>query len=140
MEKNDYVFIYSGYQYLNGSRKHIVHVPTSINYSEALKNTTIFTSTVMFNMTHLCKEDIYMPDVESEDTATWWKILKKGIIAYGIDESLSIYRVGEKSLSSNKFKALKRTWNLYKRENLNFIRRIFYFFYYCINATKRRVL
>ena len=140
MEKNKCAFVYSGYQYLNGSRKHIAHVPTTINYNEALKNTTIFTSTVMFNMAHLNKEDIYMPNIESEDTATWWKILRKGIIAYGIDEPLSVYRVGEKSLSSNKFKALKRTWNLYKKENLNIILRTFYFFYYCINATKRRVI
>lgn len=139
MRKNNYVFIYSGYQYLKGNRKHIAHVPTSINYDRALKNTTIFTSTVMLNMNYLTKEDIYMPNVESEDTATWWQILKKGITAYGIDESLATYRVGEKSLSSNKLKALKRIWNLYKREGVGYVRRINCFMCYGLNAVKRRI-
>lgn len=139
IEKNDYIFTFTGYMFLKNGKKHTAHVPSSINYNQALKNTTIFTSTVMINMTYLKKEDIYMPNIKSEDTATWWKILKKGITAYGIDEPLAIYRVGEKSLSSNKLKALHRTWNLYKREELSFEKRIVYFANYCTNAIKRRI-
>lgn len=138
-ETNNYTFIYSGYEFLKNNKTHIAHVQLSINYNQALKNTTIFTSTVMFNMQYLKKEDIYMPNVESEDTATWWQVLKKGITAYGIDEPLAVYRVGEKSLSSNKIKALKRTWNLYKREDISFIKRIYCFIFYIINAIKRRI-
>ena len=115
MKDNDYTFIYSDYEYLkiNGKR-HRVYVPKSITYKEALKNTTIFTSTVMFNMKYLKKEDIYMPLIKrGQDTACWWQVLKKGITAYGINEVLSIYRVGEKSISSNKLKAIIRTWKIY---------------------------
>ena len=93
IEENNYIFIYSGYEYLKNNRTHIAHVPISLNYKQALKNTTIFTSTVMFNMDYLTKEDIYMPNVKSEDTATWWKVLKSGITAYGIDDVLATYRV-----------------------------------------------
>jgi len=139
IEENNYTFIYAGYEFFKNNRTHIAHVPLSINYNQALKNTTIFTSTVMFNMQYLKKEDIYMPNVESEDTATWWKVLKKEITAYGIDEPLAVYRVGKKSLSSNKIKALKRTWNLYKREDISFIKRIYCFIFYIINAIKRRI-
>ncbi len=139
IEANNYKFIYSGYEFLKNNKTHKAHVPLSINYNQALKNTTIFTSTIMFNMQYLKKEDIYMPNVKSEDTATWWKVLKKVITAYGIDEPLAVYRVGEKSLSSNKIKALKRTWNLYKRENISFIKRIYCFIFYIINAIKRRI-
>lgn len=139
IEANNYMFIYSGYEFLKKNKTHIAHVPLSINYSQALKNTTIFTSTVMFNMQYLKKEEIYMPNVESEDTATWWQVLKKEIKAYGINEPLAIYRVGEKSLSSNKIKALKRTWNLYKRENISYIRKVYCFIFYIINAIKRRI-
>ena len=53
---------------------------------------------------------------------------------------LSIYRVGNNSISSNKFKASRRTWNLYKRENIKLIKRIYYFISYAFNAIKRRVL
>ena len=140
IEENDYAFIYGGYKYLRNESTHIAHVPISVDYKQALKNTTIFTSTVMFNMNYLNKEDIYMPNIrKGQDTATWWKVLKKGITAYGIDEPIAIYRVGEKSLSSNKLKALKRTWNLYKREDINYIKKIYCFICYMINATKRRI-
>ena len=141
IEQNNFVFIYSDYAYLkNGEVQHIAHVPESINYSQALKNTTIFTSTVMFNMAYLSKDDIHMPNVKKgQDTATWWKVLKKGINAYGINEVLAYYRVGEKSLSSNKFKAIKRTWHLYSREKIGFFRKVLCFSCYLLNAVKRRV-
>ena len=94
----------------------------------------------MFNMSKLNKEDIMMPDIRrGQDTATWWKVLKKGITAYGIDESLVVYRIVGKSLSSNKLIALKRTWNIYKREDINIFKRIYYFLCYIFNAIKRRV-
>lgn len=140
IKENNYTFIYSEYEFLKNGRRHIAHVPKSITYKEALKNTTIFTSTVMFNMEYLKKEDIYMQNVKrGQDTLTWWNILKKGITAYGMSEVLSIYRVGEKSLSSNKFKALKRTWKIYKYEDISFIKRIYCFTWYVINAIKRRI-
>ena len=141
IEQNNFVFIYSDYAYLKkGEVRHIAHVPESINYSQALKNTAIFTSTVMFNMAYLSKDDIHMPNVKrGQDTATWWKVLKKGINAYGINEVLAYYRVGEKSLSSNKFKAIKRTWHLYSREKIGFFRKVFCFICYLWNAVKRRV-
>ena len=91
-------------------------------------------------MKKIQKEDIYMPNIKrGQDMATWWKILKSGITAYGITEVLSIYRVGEKSLSSNKIRAIMRTWKLFKREDLSFIQRIYYFLFYGFNATKRRI-
>ena len=133
-------FIYSSYSYLKNGKLHKAKIPSSITYKEALKNTTIFTSTVMFNMSKLNKEDIMMPDIRrGQDTATWWKVLKKGITAYGIDESLVVYRIVGKSLSSNKLIALKRTWNIYKREDINIFKRIYYFLCYIFNAIKRRV-
>ena len=115
-------------------------MPKSLTYNELLKNTAIFTSTVMFNMKYLKKEDIYMPNIKrGQDAATWLKILKKIDKAYGMQEVLSIYRVGEKSLSSNKFKAIKRTWNLYKREDIKFPKRVYCFMCYAFNAIKRRI-
>lgn len=136
----DKAFIYSSYSYLKNGKIHKAKVPEKINYKQALKNTTIFTSTVMFNMSFLNKDDIYMPDIRrGQDTATWWQVLKKGITAYGLNESLVTYRIVGKSLSSNKIKALKRTWNIYKRENINVFQRCFYFLCYVFNAIKRRL-
>ena len=133
-------FIYSDYEFLSDNKRHRTHVPSSITYKEALKNTTIFTSTVMFNMKYLSKEDIYMPDIRrGQDTACWWQVLKNIDCAYGMNSVLSIYRVGGNSLSSNKFQALNRTWKLYKRENIVFYKRVFYFCCYVFNAIRRRL-
>ena len=141
MNDNNYEFLYGDYEYLkpNGKRHRVV-VPKTITYKEALKNTTIFTSTVMFNMKKLSKEDIYMPNLRrGQDTACWWQVLKKGITAHGINEVLSVYRVGNKSISSNKFTAIIRTWKIYKRENIFIIKRLFYFSCYIYNAIRRRI-
>ena len=74
--------------------KKIVKVPEKINYRQALKNTTIFTSTVIFDVEKLGKGLIKMPNVRrGQDTATWWKVLKTNIIAYGLNETLSLYRI-----------------------------------------------
>lgn len=144
MQEKDCAFSYTSYEFAdengrpNGKK---VIVPSLINYKKALKNTTIWTSTVMLDMSKLSKDDIYMPNVRrGQDTATWWKILKKIDKAYGLNEILSFYRRTNNSLSSNKIKALKRTWNLYRNvEHLNFCYSLYCFLFYCINAIKRRI-
>ena len=143
MKEKDCEFSFTSYEFAdencipNGKK---VIVPEKISYNQALKNTTIWTSTVMFDMTKLSKEDIYMPDVKSEDTASWWSILKKIDYAYGIKDVLSFYRRTEGTLSSNKFEAIKRIWNLYRNvEHLNIFKSIYCFFWYAFRAVLRRV-
>ena len=81
-----------------------------------------------------------MPDVASEDTATWWQILRAGYKAYGLDEVLAVYRRPAKSLSSNKFVAMKRIWNLYRRqEKLSVIAGARYFVLWAYRAVARRL-
>lgn len=144
MKKSNVEFIYSSYEFANENgipKGKKVIVPEKINYKQSLKNTTIWTSTVMLNMNKLTKEDIYMPNVRrGQDTATWWKILKKINYAYGIKDVLAYYRRTNDSLSSNKLKALKRTWILYRNvEHLNLIYSCYNFCWYCFNAIKRRI-
>ena len=144
MQRNDCAFAFTGYEFADAEGKpngKVVYVPEKISYRQALKNTTIWTSTVMFDMSKLGKEDIYMPDVRrGQDTATWWKVLKKVDYAYGLDEVLSYYRRSAGSLSSNKMTALKRTWNLYRNvEHFGVLKSLYYFIFYCVNAVRRRV-
>ena len=143
MKDNCCAFSFTDYEFAdsngipNGKK---VKVPKTINYKQALKNTTIFTSTVMFDLRKLTKEDITMPNVKSEDTATWWKVLKKIEYAYGINNIMVLYRRSANTLSSNKIKAVKRIWDLYRNvEKLTFLASIYNFSWYCFNALKRRV-
>ena len=143
MLEKDSAFSFTGYEFANengiGNGK-IVRVPEMITYKQALKNTTISTITVMFDLNRLSKEDIYMPNIESEDTATWWNVLKVVDHADGLDESLSLYRRGGKTLSSNKLVAIKRIWALYRdHEKLNVFMSSINFVSWAFNAVRRRV-
>lgn len=144
MKEKDCAFSYTSYEFVNEfgeSKGKQAIVPNKINYKQALKNTTIFTSTVMLDINKLTKEQIYMPNLrKGQDTATWWKILKIIDFAYGDQEVLSLYRRRNDTLSSNKFKALKRTWGLYRNvEHLGVFYSIYNFMFYFFNAIKRRI-
>lgn len=143
MEKKGAAFSFTGYEfgdeYAIGTGK-IVSVPETITYKQALKNTTIFTSTVIFDTLLLSKEEIEMPIMKSEDTALWWKILRKGYRAHGLDENLVTYRRPVKSLSSNKLEAVRRIWNLYRKaEGLSVPKSIYYFCFWAVTAVYRRL-
>ena len=143
MKKKDAAFVCSGYEFADENAKgtgKVVHVPETLQYRQALKNTTIFTSTVMFDTAKLPKEKIQMPVIKSEDTALWWKILREGYVVYGLDENLVLYRRPKKSLSSNKLEAIRRIWNLYRNsEKLSVPYSAYNFCFWAVRAVIRRV-
>ncbi|MCM1174246.1 MAG: glycosyltransferase [Blautia sp.] len=143
MEEKKAAFAFTAYEFgdekAHGTGK-IVKAPEQLTYRKALSRTVIFTSTVIFDTEKISRELIRMPVVESEDTAAWWKILRNGYTAYGLNEALVIYRRPAKSLSSNKFTALKRIWNLYRREEkLSLPVSAFCFCLWAFRATLRRI-
>ena len=135
-------FSFTGYEFADEECKgtgKIARVPERINYRQALKNTTIFTSTVMLDIKQLAKEDIYFPYIASEDSANWWKILKKTDAALAIDEPLTLYRRSKKTLSSNKLVGIQRIWGLYMNEGLSVPYSLYCFVCFAFNAVKRRL-
>ncbi len=143
MKEKDCAFCFTAYEFgdeqANGTGK-IVHVPESLTFRQALPRTIIFTTTVLFDTTKIEKELLHMPNVPSEDTAMWWQILKAGHKAYGLDENLAIYRRPGKSLSSNKFVAIKRIWFLYRKQaGLSVWESAYYFVMWAFLAVWRRI-
>jgi len=143
MEKENAAFSYTSYEFgdenANPTGK-VVRALSELDFKMALTRTIIFTSTVMFDLAKIKKEDIYMPIIESEDTATWWSILKKGYVARGFDKVMTIYRRPRKSLSSNKFKAIKRIYGLYINiADLPRCKAICCMFMWAFRATLRRI-
>ena len=143
MDETGAAFSFTSYEFGDedavGTGK-IVKVPESLVYRDALSRTVIFTSTVMFDTEKMNRELLYMPYIASEDTATWWNILRNGITARGLDKVLTIYRRPKKSLSSNKLIAIKRIWNLYRvNEGLGIFSSSWYLAGWAIRATLRRI-
>lgn len=143
MERESAGFVFTGYEFADencvGTGK-VVRVPRTINFKQALSNTTIFTSTVLIDREKIPDELIEMPHIASEDTATWWRILKAGHVGYGLDENLVRYRRSGNSLSANKFVALKRIWGLYRKiAGLSVVTSAWYFVGWAIKAVKRRI-
>lgn len=143
MQGKNVGFVFSGYEFAdangNGTGK-VVKVPETLNYKQALKNTTIFTSTVLIDLEKIDKSLVEMPEIKSEDTATWYKILRNGNIAYGLDENLVKYRRVAHSLSSNKLEAIRRIWNLYRKaEKLSVVYSVYNLLFWAFRAVLRRI-
>lgn len=143
MKEKQAAFVFTAYEFgdenARGTGK-VVHVPKELTYQKALSRTVIFTTTVLFDSRKTGRDLIKMPMVKSEDTATWWKVLKSGLTAYGLDEVLAIYRRPAASLSSNKLEAVRRIWNLYRREEkLSLPYSCYNLFFWAVRATLRRL-
>ncbi len=135
-------FSFTSYRYMkeDGTKTNkIAKAPKKINYNGLLKNTIIGCSTVVLDRKII--GDFLMPLVKKgQDTATWLMILRSQEYAYGIEEVLVDYRLVGNSLSSNKIKALKRTWNTYRNvEKLNIFKCTYVFCFYVFNAIKKRL-
>ncbi len=142
-ECREAAFVFTSYEFGDSQGRgngKVVRVPGRLTYREALTRTVIFTSTVLFDLTKLDRELVLMPEVKSEDTATWWRILRAGHAAWGLDENLAVYRRPARSLSSNKLEAMRRIWNLYRRqEGLSAAKSAWYFCFWAYRAAARRL-
>jgi teichuronic acid biosynthesis glycosyltransferase TuaG len=142
MKTENSAFSYTSYYYINTdgekcSKK--VEIPDTLSYKEALKDTRILTITAMFDINKVTKDLLKMPDIALEDMATWWKILKSGYIAEGLNEPLAYYRKVKGSRGYNKVKSAKNRWELYRRnEGLRIIKSAYYYIFYIINSIKKR--
>jgi glycosyltransferase involved in cell wall biosynthesis len=135
MLENNYAFTYTSYTLVDQNEKQIkdIFVAKEVNYFQLLKGNIITCSTVVLN-----KEivgDISMPKIKHEDYATWLNILKQGIKAHGVQESLTYYRKQDDSITANKFQSSLWTWNIYrKHQNLSLLKSIYYFINYSIRG------
>lgn len=92
-----------------------IHMLPKVDYIGFLTNNLLQTVGIMVDTSIVDKEYLVMPDIRRrQDAATWLQILKAGYECYGLDEILAEYRRTENSLSSNKFKAVKGIWRLYR--------------------------
>lgn len=142
MNTNHFPFTFTNYQRMDeegGLYDFINSCPEKVDYKSILKNTCITTSTVMLDR-H------YIPEIKLtegwgyDDYVLWLDILKRGIEAHCLRENLVHYRVMEKSVSSNKLRAAKWVWNVYrKHENLGILPSTICLAHYAKNAFLKRI-
>ena len=141
MKKNGYSFTYHSYRIFivsDNSLGKIINVPIQVNYEKLLQGNSTG-SCLSTCIDRNIVEEIYMPNDKHEDFICWLNVLKKyGIVGYGISECLAYYRVGKKSVSSNKFKSAYWTWNVYRTsQRLSIVQSIYYMFFYIKSGLKK---
>lgn len=115
----------------------IINVPSKVDYNTLLKGNILGCLTVVVDKSKLDFE-MKMRGVRHEDYVLWLSILKKGNIAYGINENLALYRKSSNSLSGNKIKSAMWTWNIYRNiEKIPMLKAIYYFINYSINGIRK---
>ncbi|MGE0171419.1 MAG: glycosyltransferase family 2 protein [Oligoflexales bacterium] len=126
-------FCYSSYRFIDEQGNVIgaaVPVKSSVSYSQLLKRNTIPCLTAFIRRSTI--GDLKFSDIGHEDYLFWLQILKKnGINAFGLSDNLAFYRLRARSRSSNKARAAKWVWNIYRNdEGLNLFQSGYYFCYY----------
>ena len=141
MKNKGIVMCYTDYDIVNenGELRKTVSVPAKVTYDSYLKRPITCTHSIMFDLDKVDRALLKMPDIRrGQDGATWLQVLKTGITGYALNESLAKYRRHDGSLSSNKFKAIKRIWFLYRKvEHLSLPYSCVCFVSYAINAVKK---
>lgn len=142
MKENNCAFSYTGFRYINkkGRIKRRINIQSELTYNEALKDIRILTISTMFDLKKIDKCLLKMPNINSEEIATWWNILRNGYTAYGINEALVYYRKTKKSLTSNKLKSANNRWNIYRKyEKFSIPKSLYYFIHYVYYAIIKRL-
>lgn len=142
MNENEITFSYTTYQFMseNGEElSNIISAPEKMTYHSYLKNTIIGCLTVIIDREK--SGEFEMPNIRSShDMALWLLIMKRGFSAYGLDENLAKYRIVSSSNTSNKLKAAKEVWYVYRFvEKLSVFYALICFVGYALNAIRKRM-
>ena len=110
-----------------------VSVPSTLSYRQLLGNTAIATSTVLLDRNVV--GEVRMKKTYYDDFDCWLQILKRGHLAFGLDDDLMRYRVMNQSVSRNKRRSALHVWRAYRDiEKLNLPLSLWYFSRYAIRG------
>lgn len=139
MRERQIAFSFTQYRNIDESGKtgSIVSIPNHVNYEQSLKQNVIGCLTVMLDRKLI--GSVKMVNIRSrQDYALWLSLLKKGHLAYGLQEVLAKYRNVENSLSSNKIKVARQNWKVYREiEKLSLTKSLWYFLNYMYFKLKK---
>lgn len=140
MLRQNTAFSFTEYQRLktDGSiLKSNIKAPETIGYHGLLKHCVIGCLTVMIDIKKT--GSLQMVKLRArQDYVLWLTLTKRGFLAYGLPEELAIYRMGKRSVSSNKLKMAKQNWHVYRKiEGQGFLKSFWYLLHYAFHYTGR---
>lgn len=129
---------YTSYYIVSDNRSRLYKVPSTTSYRDLLKENIIGCSTMVLR-SELMKTHAFSPAFFHEDYALWLTFLREGYKAIGVEDALVHYRTGGRS--SDKLKAAKNRWMIYrKHENLKVTASLYYFLVYFLSGVKKHLL
>lgn len=135
MKSNNFAFTYTGYRTTKGR---IIKTPLFLNYKQLIVNNQIGCLTVVID--RRMTGEFMMPDHrKGQDHLTWLMLMKRGFLAYGLNEILATYTEGNmSSLSGNKLKSAQRQWSNYRNAlGLGFFQSLLYFVQYAYHSLRK---
>lgn len=139
LQQKDGYFSYASYRLIDASGRDLnkaYQVPESVDYKQLLHFNVINSSTAVIKREILSQYPMKHDEIH-EDYIEWLTLLKHHGKAYGLTESLALYRQVDRSRSNNKFKSFLMTNKVYKLEGIDLLHRIFYLWHYSINGIKK---
>lgn len=124
MRTNGAAISFTGFRRISedgGQIGRLLTVPERLTYTQLLGNTAIATSTVIIDRS--ITGPLQMRHVYYDDFVLWLSLLRRGHVAFGMNEDLMRYRVVGKSVSRNKTKSAREVWKTYRNvEELGILR------------------
>ena len=141
MNSNKIDASYTGYQIMD-EKNNIFGSRISkkkISYNNLIYSCDIGLSTVVIRKKKLINLNCYFPSLKTkEDYLLWLKLSKKGIIFYGISNSLSYWKKTTNSLSSNVLQKMSDGFKVYFIFlNFGFFKSLFHLFILSINYLRK---
>lgn len=132
-------FLFTGSSYINEEGEFyqgIFEVPNQVTYKILRTHNVVSCSSVLIKKKYF--ENIKMEkDDMHEDYAVWLRVLKTGIVAYGINEPLLIYRISRNSKSGNKIKTIKMTYKVFQFIGMNPISSVYFLCRHILGSVKK---
>jgi len=137
MQKNNCAISYTAYRKIDTDGEILVRkidIPEKVNYNSLLRHNVIAFLTSIYDVKIIGKR--YFEKIGHEDFAFWLEILKDNHLGFGINQVLASYRIHNSSLSNNKLRSAKYTWNIYRQnQKLSFFRSLYYFSNYIVSSS-----
>jgi len=141
MNDSNVAISYTGTSYINAAGQvsgYTLPARARLSYKELLRRNIMSCSSVMVRRD--CMVPFPITANTHEDYVVWLQIVKEHGYAYGLDEPLLVYRVGDESKSSGRIRSAVMTFNAYRAIGYGRVAATVVTLRYSLHSIAKRVL